>query len=56
METAHKSPRRYKWPWAVAAAVVLAIVLAVIWMSFAVREVERERAVDSPLPGGGPTR
>jgi hypothetical protein len=53
MEAANQNPRRYKWPWVVAAAVVLAIVLAVIWMSFAVREVERERAVEAPLPGSG---
>jgi len=33
---------RYKWPWFLLAAVVLAIVLAVLWMS---KEVERLRRI-----------
>jgi hypothetical protein len=33
-------PRRYVWPWFVAGAVVLGVVLAVIWVS---REVRRTR-------------
>jgi uncharacterized membrane protein YqiK len=31
-----------KWPWFAAAAVVLGIVLAIVWMTFAVKKVERE--------------
>ena len=34
--------RRYTWPWWVLAAVLLAIVLAVLWMS---REIERTRRI-----------
>ena len=38
------------------AAVVLAIVLAVVWMSFAVKKVERERDFSAPLPNSAPVR
>ena len=37
-------------------AVVLGIVLAIIWMSAAVKKVERERDVNGPLPSGAPAR
>jgi hypothetical protein len=44
-----KSERRYTWPWYVLAAVLLAIVLAVLWMS---KEIERIRRIrDSNAPG-----
>jgi Na+/melibiose symporter-like transporter len=36
------SRRRYTWPWYLLGAVVLAIVLAVLWMS---KEVERLRLI-----------
>jgi len=48
--------RRYKWPWFAGAAVVLGIALAIIWMSFAVKKVERERDVNAPLPSSAPVR
>ena len=38
--------RRYTWPWFVLAAVLLAIALAVLWMS---REVERARRIHAAL-------
>jgi len=44
---------RYRWPWFVLAAFLLAVALAILWMSFAVRKVERERDVNAPLPAGG---
>jgi hypothetical protein len=34
--------RRYAWPWFVLAAVLLAIALAVLWMS---KEIERTRLI-----------
>jgi hypothetical protein len=47
-------PRRYTWPWFVLGAVLLAIVLAVLWMS---KEIERARRIhdlNSPAPPSGP--
>jgi hypothetical protein len=47
------SPKRnYKWPWFLLAAVVLAVALAIVWVSFAVKKVERERNVNAPVPSG----
>jgi hypothetical protein len=43
-------PRRYKWPWFVLAAFILFVLLAIVWMSFAVRNVERERDSNPPPP------
>jgi hypothetical protein len=37
----------YRWPWFVLAAVILAIVLAVIWMSFEVRKTKRIQELNS---------
>ena len=48
--------QNYKWPWFALAAAVLAIVLAVVWMTFAVRKVERERDFSGPLPSSAPVR
>jgi hypothetical protein len=43
-----RNKRRYTWPWFVLAAVLLAIALAVLWMS---KEVERARRIhDSNTP------
>jgi hypothetical protein len=44
-----------KWPWFAAAAVVLGIVMAVIFMTFAVKKVESERDFSAPLPSSAPT-
>ena len=46
-------PRRYVWPWFVWSGVVLGIVLAVVWMSFAVKKMERERDFSAP-PSSAP--
>ena len=48
------SPRRYKWPWFVLAAVIVFLVLAVVWVSVAVRQT-RERNAWNPLPGQATT-
>lgn len=39
---------KYRWPWFVLAMVVLGIVLAVVWMTFAVRKVEQQRSLNPP--------
>jgi len=44
--------QNYKWPWFVLAAVVLGIVLAVLWMSFAVNREKQERDFNAPIPTG----
>ena len=52
-----KTPKRnYQWPWMVGAEVVLGIALAIVWMSIAIKKVERERDVNAPLPGTAPAR
>jgi hypothetical protein len=51
-----ENPPRYKWPWLVGAAVVLAIVLAILWMRAAVNKVERERDFNAPLPSSAPVK
>jgi hypothetical protein len=51
MSDRSEPPRRYKWPWFVLAAFLLSVVLAVLWMSFEIRKVERERNMNAPLPG-----
>ena len=52
MDEENQNPRRYKWPWFVLAAVLLSIVLAVAWVSFAVKKVERERNFNTSIPAG----
>jgi len=41
-------PPRYRWPWVVLAAVVLAVVLAVLWMSREVNRMRRIRELNAP--------
>jgi len=43
--------RHYKWPWFALAAFLLAVALAILWMSFEGRKVEQERNVNAPVPG-----
>jgi hypothetical protein len=56
MSDQNESPqkRRYLWPWFAAAAVLLAVALAIVWMSFAVQRERQERDFSAPLPGGPP--
>src|SRR5947207_1555927 len=44
----------YRWPWFVLGAVILAIVLAVVWMSFAVANTRRLRDPNSIPPTSKP--
>jgi hypothetical protein len=54
MNEPSKSPRHYRWPWFAAAAFVLFVVLAVVWMNFAVRREKQERDFNAPLPSSSP--
>lgn len=53
MSEPDEKPHRYKWPWFLLAAVVVFLALAVVWMSFAVRQVERERGTHAPAHATG---
>jgi hypothetical protein len=44
--------QNYKWPWFVAAAVLLFVALAVVFVSCKARQIEHERDFSAPLPGG----
>jgi hypothetical protein len=41
--------RTYKWPWFVLAAVVLGVVLAIVWMSYAVHRERQQRDLSAPI-------
>jgi hypothetical protein len=43
--------RRYTWPWFVLAAVLLAIALAVLWMSKEIERARRIRNLNAPSSG-----
>ena len=45
--------QKYRGPWLMLAAVLLAIGLAIGWMSIAVKKVEQQRDF-TPLPAGAP--
>jgi len=50
MDDPSGNPQRYRWPWFVLAAFVLAVALAIAWMSYAVHRERQERDVNAPLP------
>jgi hypothetical protein len=50
MNEQNDSPRNYNWPWFVLAAVVLGIILAVVWLGFAVHREKQERDFAAPIP------
>jgi hypothetical protein len=56
MDEPNGKPPRYRWPWMVAAGLVLAIVLAVVWVRIAVKTVERERDWNTPPAGSAPNK
>ena len=45
-----QNKRRYTWPWFVLAAVLLAIALAVLWMSKEIERARRIRDSNAPTP------
>jgi hypothetical protein len=50
MDEPNEKLRRYKWPWIVLAAFLLGVALAILWMIFEIRTVERERNPNASLP------
>ncbi len=44
-------PQNYKWPWFVAAAVVLFLALAVVFVGFKAMQIKQERNFNDPPPG-----
>lgn len=42
--------RRYTWPWFVLAAILVAIALAVAWMSREVQRARRIHDINAPVP------
>jgi len=51
MDEENKNPR-HRWPRFALAAVLLFVVLTIVWVSFAVEKVERERNFSTPVPAG----
>jgi hypothetical protein len=47
-----RTGRRYVWPWFVLGAVLLAIALAVAWMSKEIERTRRIRDLNAPAPRG----
>jgi hypothetical protein len=45
-------PQRYRWPWFVLAAFLLAIALAILWMGYEVRRTRQIRDLNAPSPRG----
>ena len=50
MDDKNENPRRYQWPWFGLAAVLVFVVLTIVWVSFAVKKVERQRNFNAPVP------
>ena len=44
---------RYRWPWFILAAFLLAIVLAILWMTKEVEKARRWRELNSPTRQAG---
>jgi len=51
MDNPEETPPRYRWPWFVLAAFLLGVVLAIVWMGYAVHRERQERDFNAPLPG-----
>ncbi len=52
-ETDEIPPKQnYKWPWFALVAILLFVLLAILWMSFAVNREKQERDFSTPIPTG----
>jgi len=47
--------QNYRWPWFVAAAVMLFLVLAVVFVAFKAGQIKQQRGFNEP-PSGSPAR
>jgi hypothetical protein len=47
--------QRHTWPWFVLAALILAIVLAVLWLSFEIAKTKRIRDLNAPTSQPNPS-
>ncbi len=47
---------KYRWPWVFWSAVLLFIALAILWVGQAVKNIERQRDLNAPLPNTAPVR
>jgi flagellar biosynthesis/type III secretory pathway M-ring protein FliF/YscJ len=45
--------QRYTWPWFVLAALVLAVVLAILWLNREIERTRRFRDLNAPPPAQG---
>jgi hypothetical protein len=52
MGDSNENPRGYKWPWFLLAMVLIGIISAILWMSFAVHREKQERDFNAPIPNG----
>ena len=46
--------RRYTWPWFVLGAGILFLLLAIVWMSYAVRHMRQQRENETGYPTNPP--
>jgi hypothetical protein len=52
MNESNENPRGYKWPKFALILVLLFVLLAILWMSFAVHREKQERDFSAPIPAG----
>jgi hypothetical protein len=45
-----RAGRRYTWPWLVLGAFILAVILAILWLSAEIQRTRRIRDLNAPQP------
>jgi hypothetical protein len=48
--------RRYRWPWFLLAAVVLAFLLALLWLQPVIRTIREQRQINPPSTPAEPEK